>query len=276
MKRFASIALVCAVLLAFAATAMGAVGWCGMIWPRNGIAYTSAQSIDCFVQIWKQGVTDQTGQGPDIAAYIYYRCAGGTDFTEVPMAYLEDTGSNDKYKGTIPAGHGCSEVEYYIKVVDLTDMAECYGHDEWDNPPNFFLPITEVLAQDVTVRFHLCLPAGVETTGDICVTGDHAEITNWGNGVGPMVLSCPGASPKLYQFDVTFLAGGNPVVHYKYRKDGCNTWEDGGDHSVTIDDVESFFDISWIDGWSWMTPDCPDCSSAVESATWGTIKALYK
>jgi hypothetical protein len=276
MKRFASIALSCALLLGLAASAMGAVGWCGNIWPVNGNVYTSAQNIDCYVQVWKEGVTDQPGQGPDIAAYLYYRCQGDPSFIEVPMVFNTDVGNNDEYTGTIPAGHGCSVVEFYIKVVDLTDMAECYGNDQWGNPPNFFLPITQVLARDVTVRFHLCLPAGVETSGDICVTGDHAEITNWGNGTGPMILSCASLSPKLYQIDITFLGGGNPVVNYKYRKDGCATWEDGGNHSFTIDDSSAFMDLPWVDGWSWATPDCPACTSPVDNATWGTIKAIYR
>jgi hypothetical protein len=276
MKRFASIALVCAVLLAFAATAMGAVGWCGNIWPRNGLAYTSNDNIACYVQVWKQGVTDQAGQGPDIAAYLYYRCTGGGSFTEVPMTYNTDVGNNDEYTGTIPAGHGCSEVEYYIKVVDLTDMAECYGNDQWGNPPNFFLPITAVTAQDILVTFHLCLSAGAETSGDVCVTGNHAELTNWGGGV-PMQLSCQLMSPKLYEVSVLFPAGSNPYVEYKYKKDGCQTWEDGGNHSFVMPTSARplFIDLP-EDGWNWVQPDCPICSTAVENATWGTIKAIYR
>jgi len=277
MRRLVTTVLAGIMLLAAAQASFGAVGWCGGIWPVNGTTYTSAQDIGVYVQIWKDGVTNAPGQGADLAAYLYYRCGGTADpFVEIAMVYNTDVGNNDEYTGTIPAGHGCGEVEFYVKVVDLTDMTECYGNDQNGNPPNFFLPITQVLSQDVTVRFHLCLPTGVETTGDICVTGDHAEITNWGNGTGPMVQPCPSASPGLYQIEITFFAGGNPFVNYKYRKDGCETWEDGGNHQVLIDDTESFFDIAWVDGWSWMTPDCPECPSPVDDATWGTIKALYR
>jgi hypothetical protein len=275
MKRFASIALTCALLLAFAATAMGAVGWCGNIWPRNGIVYTSNDNIDCYVQIWKDGCTGPTsGPCPNLAAYIYYRCAGGTDFTEVPMAFLGFNGNNDEYKGTIPAGHGCSEVEYYIKVVDLTDMAECYGNDQWNNPPNFFLPITAVTAQDVTVTFHLCLPYGVESFFDVFVTGSHPQLTSWGNGV-LMGFSCEGASPKLYEVDVMFPAGSNPYVEYKYRKDSGATWDCDPNHQFTIDGSGPTQDL-WLDAWCWGVPDCPDCTTAVENTTWGTIKAIYR
>jgi hypothetical protein len=275
MKRFATMVLMGLILAVAAQTAMGAVGWCGNIWPRNGLSYTSNDNIDCYVQIWKDGVTPGPGAGADLAAYLYYRCAGGADFTEVPMAYLGEVGNNDEYKGTIPVGHGCSEIEYYIKVVDLTDMAECYGNDQWGNPPNFFLPITEVTARDVTVTFTLCLPGETTTTGAVCVTGSGAPLTNWGAGV-PMTFSCMEASPKLYEVAVLFPAGSNPYVEYKYKKDDCNNWESAGNHSFTIDDSRPDTMRLPIDGWDFLTPDCPECSSPVDNASWGTIKALYR
>jgi len=274
MKRLAMAVLVGTMTLAAAQAAFGAVGWCGMIWPANGTSYTSAQDIDVYVQIWKEGVTDQVGQGADIAAYLYYRCTGGTDFTEIAMVYNTDVGNNDEYKGTIMAGHGCSEVEFYVKVVDLTDMAECYGQDQNGNNPNFFLPITAVLSQDVVVTFHLCLAGETTTTGAVCVTGGGDELTNWGAGIA-MIQSCATSSPKLYEADVTFLAGSNPYREYKYKKDDCATWEGTGNHTFTIDDSGPTMDL-WLDGWEYLTPDCPECASAVDGATWGTIKAIYR
>jgi hypothetical protein len=74
MKRFASIAAVVVLLVVFASTAMGAVGWCGNIWPNNGVTYSSNDNIDAYVQVWKEGVTDTVGQGADIEAYLYYKC----------------------------------------------------------------------------------------------------------------------------------------------------------------------------------------------------------
>jgi len=274
MKRFATVVLAGLMLVVAAQAAMGAVGWCGQIWPVNGNPYTSAQNIDCYVQIWKDGVTPGEGPGADLAAYIYYRCAGDPSFIEVPMTYLNEMGNNDQYTGTIPAGHGCSQVEYYIKVVDLTDMAECYGQDQYGNNPNFFLPITAVLAQDVMVTLHLCLTGETTSSGDVCVTGAGNELTNWGGGV-VMTQPCASGSPKLYQVTINFLAGSNPYREYKYKKDACATWEGTGNHSVTIDDSGPTMDL-WIDGWEYGVPDCPECPSPVNSATWGVIKALYR
>jgi hypothetical protein len=274
MRRLASIVAALVMVVAIASTAFGAVGWCGNIWPNNGIPYTSIQDIEVYVQIWKEGVTDQVGQGADIEAYLHYRCTGDPDFIEIQMAYFSDEGNNDQYQGIIPAGHGCGEVEYYVRVVDLTDAAECYGNDQGGSPPNFFLPITEVLGQDVTLTFHLCLTGDIETSGAVCVTGSGDPLTNWGDGV-PMLFSCETSSPKLYQVDVTFPMGGNPYIEWKYKKDDCLTWEETDNHTLTIDDSVATQDL-WIDGWEWAEPDCPACASPVEETTWGTIKAIYR
>jgi hypothetical protein len=274
--RFATVILAGALLLAVASTAMGAIGWCGEIWPTNGTPYTSLEDIGVYVQIWKEGCTDSSVTAPcaDLEAYLYYRCVGDPTFTEVAMTYNVDVGNNDEFTGTIPAGHGCSEVEFYVMAIDTADPDTCYGQDQNGNDPNFFLPITEVTAQDVTVRFHLCLTDSVDTSGDVCVTGSHPELTAWGDGV-PMVFSCESLSPKLYQVDVLFPAGSNPYVEYKYKKDDCLTWESTGNHSFNIDDSDSFQDL-WIDGWEWASPNCPDCPTATEQTDWGTIKSLYR
>lgn len=275
MKRFAIIALAALALLSIASTAMGAVGWCGNIWPNNGVAYTSADNIDTYVQIWKDGCTGPDfGPCADLEAYLYYRCVGDVDFTEVPMTFNGFVGNNDEFTGQIPAGHGCAEVEYYIKVVDTTDMTECYGQDQAGNDPNFILPITAVLAQDVTVTFTLCLTEGVETAGNVCVVGAGDELGNWSAGI-VMNQPCPVVSPKLYSVDVMFLAGSNPYREYKYQKDDCTTWEGTGNHSFNIDDSMPTMTLP-IDGWEWNTPDCPDCASPVEESTWTTIKAIYR
>jgi hypothetical protein len=277
MARYGIAVMFAVLVVGLASVSMGAVGWCGQIWPCSGASYTSNDSISVYVQVWKEGCTDTSGTEPcpDVEAFLYYGCKGSGSFTEVPMTYNVDVGSNDEFTGVIPAGHGCDTVEFYVRVMDVTDSVDCYGEDQCANAPNFFLPITEVTSQDVTVRFHMCLTSGVETSGDICVSGSHPELTSWGSGV-PMALTCPSLDPKLYQVDVLFPAGSNPYVEYKYRKDGCETWESFGNHSLTIDDSDSFYDIPWVDGWDFIEPDCPGCVTATEKTEWGGIKALYR
>ena len=274
MKRFATVVIAGAVLFSFASTALGVIGWAGNIWPCNGQPYTSNDDINVYVQVWKDGCTGPVGPCADIQATLFYRCTGAPEFISVPMVYNVPIGNNDEFTGTIPSGHGCSEVEFYVEVVDVTDGDTWYPGDQCGNGPNFFLPITEVTSQDVTVTFHLCLSGETTTSGAVCVTGSHEALTNWGDGV-PMMFSCEQISPKLYEVDVLFAAGSNPYVEYKYKKDDCQTWESTGNHSFTIDDSAPTQDL-WVDGWEYIEPDCPDCASPVEDSSWGTIKGLYR
>jgi hypothetical protein len=274
MTRFASALLAATVLLALASTATGAVGWCGDIYPNDGTVYTTNDDIGVYVQVWKDGFTPGAGQGDSLEAFLNYRCQGGGAFTEVQMTYNVDVGNNDEYTGTIPQGHGCDTVEFYVRVLDTTDSTECYGQDQNLNDPNFFLPITLVTSQDVTVTFRMCITTGFSTTGDVCVTGGPPELTGWGTGV-TMLQTCPSLSPNLYQVDVLFPAGSNPFVEYKYRKDDCVNWESTGNHSFFIDDSGTLQDLP-VDGWEFNTPDCPDCPTANEPVQWGTIKAMYR
>jgi hypothetical protein len=272
------IAVMSAILvLGLVSVSMGAIGWCGQIWPCSGASYTSNDDISVYVQVWKDGCTNASATEPcaDIEAYLYYACAGSETFTEVAMTYNADVGNNDEFTGIIPSGHGCDTVEFYVKVVDITDSDECYGQDQCAHAPNFFLPITAATSQDVTVRFHMCLTAGVETSGNVCIVGGHPALGDWSAGV-VMSLSCPSLDPKLYQVDVLFPMGSNPYIEYKYQKDDCATWEGTGNHSFIIDDTNSFFDLPYEDGWEYMTPDCPGCATATEQTEWGTIKALYR
>lgn len=276
MKRFASIATAAVLLVAFASSAMGAIGWAGNIWPVNGTSYTTNDNIGVYVQVWKDGCTnaDPVAPCPDIEAYLYYRCSGTADpFNEVPMVYNVDVGNNDEFTGTIPNTHGCTEVEFYVKVVDTTDGEEVYPPDQNGNNPNFFLPIIEVTAQDVTVTFQVCIPEG--SAGDVCVTGSAPELTGWSQPGVAMTQPCPGVSPNLYELSVLFPAGSNPGVQYKYQKDDCSMWDCDPNHEFVIDDSGTHQTLA-LDTWCWGTPDCPACASPVEESTWGTVKALYR
>ena len=274
MKRLASLMLVSVMLLALAGTAVANIGWAGNIWPVNGTGYSSNDNIGVYVQVWKEGCTgDVVGPCLDLSATLYYRCTGDLTFTSMPMPYFGPVGNNDEFSATIPNTHGCTEVEFYVEVVDAEDGEIVYPPDQNDNPPNFFLPITPATAQDVLVTFTICIPEG--SAGDVCVTGSDPAITNWGQPGVYMGQDCPDISPNLYTVDVLFLAGTNPSVYYKYQKDDCSAWDCDPNHMFTIDDAGAT-QILPLDTWCWGTPDCPDCASPVEETTWGTVKALYR
>ena len=275
--------VVLAALVMFAPSAYAVIGWTGNVWPCNNGSYAENQNIDVYLQVWKEGVTDAAGQGAGITATLYYKKATDATYQSVAMTYNVDVGNNDEYKGTIPTAAlegGVAEM-FYTEVLDQTDMTTCpptslygCGGDQCSNQPPFTLNITSATRQDVTVRFRLCLTAGVETSGDVCVTGGHTALTNWGNGV-VMSKPCEVTSPKYYEVDVLFGTGSNPSVDYKYKKDACGTWEGGGNHNFVIDDTAPV-QILWVDGWEYNNPDCASCATPVNSSTWGQIKALYR
>ena len=273
MKRFASILLASVMLFAIAGTAMGNIGWAGNIWPVNGTSYTTNDNIDVYVQVWKDGCTGPDGPCADLSAVLYYRCTGGPAFTAMAMPYFGINGGNDEFNATIPNTHGCTEVEFYVEVIDAEDGETLYPQDQNGNDPNFFLPITEVTAEDVLVTFQICIPEG--SAGDVCVTGSDPAITNWSQPGVLMAQPCPAQSPNLYDITVTFLAGTNPYVQYKYQKDDCSAWDCDPNHEFVIDDSGPTQTLS-LDTWCWGTPDCPACGSPVEESSWGTVKALYR
>ena len=276
--------LVMAALLVSASAAYAVIGWSGNVWPCNNDTKAENQNIDVYIQVWKDGVTNFPGQGAGISVTLFYKQEGEANYQSVAMVYNVDAGlSNDEYKGTIPSSalqDGVREV-FECVVYDESDGTSCpptslygCGGDQCANSPPFYLNISPATRVDVTVKFRLCLSGGAETTGDVCVTGEPIELTNWGNGV-LMYRPCAGPSPKYYEVEVMFPAGSNPSVLYKYKKDGCSTWEGTGNHMFVIDDSSSY-QLLPIDGWEYVSPDCPTCPTDVQNTTWGMIKALYR
>jgi hypothetical protein len=283
MKQLLSVLAACLILATVTGAAFGAIGWAGQIWPVNGASVTDNSDVGVYLQIWKAGVTDQPGQGAQISATLYYGPNGGP-YTSVAMTYNTDVGNNDEYTAVIPSSalQGVSEIWFYCDAYDESDATTYSGaQDQNGNNPPFKLVVTQTLSQDVLVYFFLCMPPEGDpeydpSPGEICITGDHAEITNWGAGV-PMAQPCPQSSPRFYQVSVLFHAGDNPSVQYKYRKQGCSIWEPGGNHSVFIDDSSSIWYVPWVDHWGYYQgADCPLCGVGVENSTWGKIKGIYK
>jgi len=270
------------VAVAFSANSNAAIGWAGNIWPVNETVVPENSDVGVYFQIWKDGVTSDTGQGPGISATLYYGPNGGP-YTAVEMVYNTDVGNNDEYMAFIPASalNGLNEIWFYCEAYDSTDATTYQGaQDQNGNDPPFKLNITQVLDHDVLVHFFLCMPPEGDPEynpdpGGVCITGDHDELTNWGSGV-PMVQPCPDFSPRFYQVSILFNAGANPYIQYKYRRNDCVDWEPGSNHTVYIDDSDTEFFVPWIDHWGYYQgDDCPACGIGVEESTWGEIKSIY-
>ena len=93
----------------------------------------------------------------------------------------------------------------------------------------------DTIPNDVTVTFTVCLEGTGDGTsaGPVCVIGAPAILGDWGNGAEtpPAMTNTEGS---LWTVDVTFPAGTDALVEYKYRKDDCSDWEGGDNRSFTL------------------------------------------
>lgn len=284
MKKLCTLLIAVAVVASFAGISHAAIGWAGNIWPVNEATVTDGGDVAVYFQIWKETVTDQPGQGPGIGASLYWATAGGGPFTPIPMTYNTDVGNNDEYTAMIPQAAlvGQTEIWFHCEGYDSTDATYYTGaQDQNGNDPPFKLNITGVTQQDVTVYFRLCMPPEghpdyLVDPGDVCVTGDGVPLSEWGSGV-LMAQPCPGFSARYYEVAVLFPAGSNPVFDYKFRAEGCSTWEYVGNRTATIDDSASSYVIPWVDHWNnYEGDDCPLCGIGAKSSTWGEIKQIHR
>jgi hypothetical protein len=283
MRKLLMVAAALTLLVLYVGPSYAAIGWAGEIWPTSDQTYTEGSDIAVYLQIWKDGVTNNPGQGAGISAALFYGPNGGP-YDEVAMAYFGDVGNNDEYRGFIPASafEGLTEIWFYCTAYDSTDMTTYEGcKDQAQNDPPFKLNITPALNQDVLVYFRLCLPPEGDPDydsdpGDVCVTGDATPLSDWGSGV-VMARPCEEYSPMYYEIGVLFPAGSNPAIQYKYRKHDCQDWESVGNRMATIDDSSGSYLIPWIDHWNnYAGDDCPLCGVGTEDATWGRIKQIHK
>ncbi|PIV81416.1 hypothetical protein COW53_04470 [bacterium CG17_big_fil_post_rev_8_21_14_2_50_64_8] len=219
-----------AMLLCAAGNALAVIGWAGNVWPNSGAIVTPVSPVDVYAQVWKGGVTDAAGQGADISAdMVITNDLGGN--MSVAMAFLGDNGANDEYTAQVPTSMmaGAAWVAVDITFHDLSDMTDYSGLlDQASNAAPQTYTVSNVLPSPIDVTFSVCL-SGAVTAGDVCVIGSAAEIGTWGTGVNLI-----NTSGDLWEGVVTFPAGSNPYFEYKFKKDGCATWESHANRAVTL------------------------------------------
>ncbi len=217
-------------LLCVAGNALAVIGWAGNVWPNGGAIVTPVDPVDVYAQAWKGGVTDAAGQGADISADMALTNDLGGSLV-VAMAYHGDVGANDEYTAQIPTSMmtGAAWVQVDITFHDLSDGTDYTGLlDQNNNPAPQQYEVSNVLPNDIDVTFAVCL-SGEPTTGDVCVIGSAAEIGAWGTGVN--LVNTGG---DMWEGTVTFAAGDNPYFEYKFKKDGCSSWESIANRVVTL------------------------------------------
>ncbi len=229
MKKLFLLAIIAVAMLA-AGQSLASVGWAGNVWPNAGSAQVPTGPFSVYVQVWKGGVTDAPGAGADIAVdLVATNDIGGTYATAVP--YFGDVGSNDEFSTQIPQSLllGASTVTVDFTVTDLTDGTTFTAiNDQAGHTDPLTYNIVDVLPVDVAVTFTMCL-SGETTSGAPCVIGSAAVIGAWGTGV-----TMNQVDGDLYDVTVTFPAGSNPNFEYKYKKDGCNSWEGAANRAVSL------------------------------------------
>jgi hypothetical protein len=235
VKKLLTISVVLAAALCTTTNAFAVIGWAGNAYPNNG--YVTVPTGDQFVvaQVWKDGCTNADAMAgcPDITAVLRYQTDLMGATADVAMSYNTDIGNNDEFIGYIPQAAlvGAAWVDVTVIFTDNADMPasefEILG-DQNGNPPPLRYTVSPVLPNDVDVTFTVCM-SGASTAGDVCVIGSLPEIGSWGTGV-----TMTNVSGELWEVTVTFLAGDNPSLYYKYKKDGCATWEGTPDRPLTL------------------------------------------
>ena len=236
---------VCVMVLGVAGNAFALIGWAGNVWPPDTHNVIPTGPVDVYAQVWKDGVTDPPGQGADISGMLYYT----TDIAAqvgVPMAYNTDIGANDEYTAQVPQAAlvGATWVDVDVVFADASDGTDFPIATVRYN-------VIDVLPNDVTVRFSLCM-SGSPTTGEPCVIGSAAEIGSWGTGVSMAQVG----DPEFYTVDVVFAAGGNPTFEYKFKKDTCNTWESTANRFVTLPTDGTILVELATDSWEFLPITC--------------------
>ncbi len=245
--------LLSVLLLALGAgNAAAVMGWGGNVWPNSGAIVVPTGPVNVYAQCYKFGATDAGGQGAGIEAFCDMSADGGA-VTTVQMTFQGDVGNNDEYTVQVPQTMlmGASYVDVHVKFHDLTDDTWYTDvKDQANNSPPQRYNVTNVLPVDVNVTFTLCM-SGEATSGAPCVIGGAPEIGNWGTGVTMTQLS-----GDLYQVVVTFLAGHNPYFEYKFKKDGCNTWEGAGNRPVMLPTDGTTSVVLGADSWNNLPIGC--------------------
>jgi len=116
------------------------ITWCNLQWPQTIIINQGGSGV-AYAQVYAQGVTDITGQGSGIQAWIGYNNADTDPSTWtnwVPAAFNLDNGNNDEYMATIGTGLP-SGTYYYASRFQLNGGAYFYGGFNsgfWDGTTN--------------------------------------------------------------------------------------------------------------------------------------------
>ncbi len=128
-------------------TVIGTPDWCNLQWPPDGNV-RSGDGFTVYAQVYEPGVTDASGQGAGIEAWIGYSAvdndptdpANASDWTWVAASYNGDSGNNDEYSVDLENAIGSPGTYYYASRFRLNGGPFKYGGYNssgggfWDSP----------------------------------------------------------------------------------------------------------------------------------------------
>jgi hypothetical protein len=108
-----------------------AVDWGNLQWPPNGTIFPQNTYVS-YGQAWEPGVTDMTGQGAGLNAWVGWSNSN-TDPATWPTGnwisapFNVDAGNNDEFSGTFPANTFTAGIYYYAYRYQLNGGPYRYG-----------------------------------------------------------------------------------------------------------------------------------------------------
>jgi hypothetical protein len=105
------------------------IGWANLQWPSTG-NIEPLQEFNVFAQVYVEGITDQTGQGAGVQAWIGYSLTNSNPSTWTNWVLADfsmDAGNNDEYLANIGAAITENGTYYYASRFKLDDQTYVYG-----------------------------------------------------------------------------------------------------------------------------------------------------
>jgi hypothetical protein len=122
------------------------IDWAGNVWQNSGATFDIGSPFNVYLQVYMAGVTEEAGAAEGIVATLRYKAVDEDQWTEVPMTYNGEMGSNDELVGAIPAnmiipGYTV-DVEFALSYVTSNDLEYVYEGDVIKDQNGTEVPLT--------------------------------------------------------------------------------------------------------------------------------------
>ncbi len=109
--------------------ASATISWANLQWPGTGHIQPN-QDFNIYAQVYAQGVTEATGQGANIQAWIGYSTSNTDPATWthwIPATYFRDAANNDEYFANLGTQLSSNGTYYYASRFSINSGTYVYG-----------------------------------------------------------------------------------------------------------------------------------------------------